>query len=85
MSYPKIVVTPPGPKARALVKKDEELISPSYVRFYPLAVESGKGCIVKDVDGNEYIDFNSGLVCLNVGHNHPKVIAATIIGSGELQ
>jgi 4-aminobutyrate aminotransferase len=75
-THPKIVVTPPGPKARELVKKDERLISPSYVRFYPLVVESGKGCIVKDVDGNEYIDFNSGLVCLNVGHNHPRVVAA---------
>ena len=75
-SYPKIVVTPPGPKARELVKKDESLISPSYGRFYPLVVESGKGCIVKDVDGNEFIDFNSGLVCMNVGHNHPKVVAA---------
>ncbi len=75
-SYPKIVVTPPGPKARELVKKDEKLISPSYGRFYPLVVESGKGCIVKDVDGNEYIDFNSGLVCMGIGHNHPKVIAA---------
>ncbi|MGA2308389.1 MAG: acetyl ornithine aminotransferase family protein [Candidatus Bathyarchaeia archaeon] len=74
--YPKIVVTPPGPKARELVKKDEEFISPSYGRFYPLVVESGKGCIVKDVDGNEFIDFNSGLVCMAVGHNHPKVVAA---------
>ncbi|MEM2947464.1 MAG: acetyl ornithine aminotransferase family protein [Candidatus Bathyarchaeia archaeon] len=74
--YPKIVVTPPGPKARELVKKDERFISPSYVRFYPLVVESGRGCIVRDVDGNEYIDFNSGLACLNVGHNHPKVIDA---------
>ncbi|HJX02271.1 MAG TPA: acetyl ornithine aminotransferase family protein [Candidatus Bathyarchaeia archaeon] len=75
-NYPKIVVTPPGPKARELVKKDEQLISPSYGRFYPLVVESGKGCIVKDVDGNEFIDFNSGLVCMNVGHNHPKVVSA---------
>lgn len=75
-SYPRIVVTPPGPKAREMVKKDERLISPSYGRFYPLVVESGKGCIVKDVDGNEYIDFNSGLVCLNVGHSHPRVVSA---------
>jgi 4-aminobutyrate aminotransferase len=75
-TYPKIVVTPPGPKAREWVKKDETLISPSYGRFYPLVVESAKGCIVKDVDGNEFIDFNSGLVCMNVGHNHPKVVAA---------
>ena len=74
--YPKIVVRPPGPKARNLVRKDEALISPSYVRFYPLVVESGEGCIVRDVDGNEYIDFNSGLLCLNVGHSHPKVVQA---------
>jgi 4-aminobutyrate aminotransferase len=76
VDYPKIIVTPPGPKARELVKKDESLISPSYGRFYPLVVESGKGCIVTDVDGNEYIDFNSGLVCLNVGHGHPRVVKA---------
>ncbi len=75
-NYPKIVVTPPGPKAREYVKKDENYISPSYGRFYPLVVESGKGCIVKDVDGNEFIDFNSGLVCMNVGHSHPKVVSA---------
>jgi len=75
-NYPKIVVTPPGPKARELVKKDEQLISPSYLRFYPLVVDSGNGCIIRDVDGNEYIDFNSGLVCLNVGQNHPKVVEA---------
>ncbi len=74
--YPKIVVTPPGPKARELIKRDERVISPSYIRFYPLVVESGKGCIVRDVDGNEYIDFNSGLVCLNVGQCHPKVVEA---------
>lgn len=75
-AYPKIVVSPPGPKARELIRRDECLISPSYARFYPLVVESGNGCIVRDVDGNEYIDFNSGSACLNVGHNHPKVVAA---------
>src|SRR5438309_1198815 len=74
--YPKIVVTPPGPKARALVGEDEQVISGSLVRFYPLAAESGHDSIVKDVDGNEYIDFNSGLVCLAVGHSHPRVMEA---------
>jgi 4-aminobutyrate aminotransferase len=74
--YPKIVVTPPGPKARELAQRDEKVISQSFVRFYPLAIQSGKGCIIRDVDGNEYIDLNSGLVCLNVGHSHPKVVDA---------
>jgi len=73
---PKIVVTPPGPKAKELLARDERYISPSYVRWYPLVVEEGKGCIVRDVDGNEYIDFNSGLAVMNVGHCHPKVLEA---------
>jgi 4-aminobutyrate aminotransferase len=75
-AYPKIVVSPPGPKARAFLKKDERFISPSYVRYYPLVVESANGCVVKDVDGNEYIDLNAGIACMNVGHGHPKVVAA---------
>ncbi|KPV62084.1 MAG: Glutamate-1-semialdehyde 2,1-aminomutase [Candidatus Bathyarchaeota archaeon BA2] len=74
--YPRIVVRPPGPKARELVKRDEACISPSYIRYYPLVIESGKDCILRDVDGNEYLDFNSGLACLNVGHRHPKVVNA---------
>jgi hypothetical protein len=33
-----------------------------------LVVEGGEGAIVRGVDGNEYIDFNSGIAVLNVGH-----------------
>lgn len=73
---PKIVVTPPGPKARELLERDSSVLSRSAVRWYPLVAESGSGCIVKDVDGNEYIDFNSGLAVMSVGHSHPKVVKA---------
>ncbi len=76
MSYPKIVVTPPGPKAKAILERDAEIISPSYGRAFPLVISSGKGSIITDVDGNKFIDFNAGLACLSVGHSHPKVIAA---------
>ena len=73
---PKIVVTPPGPKARELLAKYADTLSRSVVGIYPLVVESGSGCFVRDVDGNEFIDFNSGLVVLNVGHSHPRVVKA---------
>jgi 4-aminobutyrate aminotransferase len=76
MFYPKIVVSPPGPRARELIRRDELFVSPSYLRYYPLVVESANDCIVKDVDGNEYIDFNSGIACMNVGHNNPRVVEA---------
>src|SRR5262249_4163695 len=29
-----------------------------------------------DVDGNTFLDFTGGVGCLNVGHTHPKVVAA---------
>ena len=76
VAYPKILVSPPGPKARELVRKDELYVSSSYQRYYPLVVESANDCIVTDVDGNQYIDLNSGIACMNVGHNHPKVVEA---------
>jgi len=76
VSYPKIVVTPPGPRAREIVDRDHALISPSFGRAYPLVIKSGDGCIITDVDGNKFIDMNAGLAVLNVGHRHPKVINA---------
>ena len=76
MSYPNIVVKPPGPKARAIVERDHAIISPSFGRVYPLVIKSGRGCIITDVDGNEYIDLNAGLAVCNVGHSHPRVVQA---------
>jgi len=73
MTYPKIKVTPPGPKAKAIVDRDAAVISPSFGRAYPLVVESAEGNIVRDVDGNEFIDMNAGLAVCSVGHGHPKL------------
>ena len=76
MAYPKIKVTPPGPKAKKIVERDAAVISPSFGRAYPLAIERGEGNIVIDVDGNEFIDMNAGLAVCSVGHSHPKVVKA---------
>ncbi|MGW8224028.1 MAG: 4-aminobutyrate--2-oxoglutarate transaminase [Syntrophobacteria bacterium] len=42
----------------------------------PYYVESAKGAIIYDVDGCEFIDFAGGIGVMNVGHSHPKVVAA---------
>ncbi len=39
-------------------------------------VESARGAILRDVDGNEFIDFAGGIAVMNIGHSHPKVVAA---------
>jgi taurine--2-oxoglutarate transaminase len=42
----------------------------------PLAIAGGSGSTVWDFEGNEYLDFSSQLVNVNIGHQHPKVVAA---------
>jgi len=66
----------PGPKAQAVVKKTAKYVSPSISRFYPLAIESAHGSLVKDVDGNQFIDFAAGIAVLSTGSTHPKVVQA---------
>lgn len=56
----------------------------SYPRKLPLAIAKAHGCIVTDVEGNEYLDCLAGAGTLALGHNHPAVIAAIqdVITSG---
>lgn len=66
----------PGPKARALVERDEAVISPSYPRDYPFAMDYGKGAWLWDVDGNRFLDFMAGIAVNSTGHSHPEVVKA---------
>ena len=38
--------------------------------------ERGFGSVVYDVEGKEYLDFNSGQMCSALGHNHPRIVEA---------
>lgn len=42
----------------------------------PLPIAAAEGSYFWDYDGNRYLDFSSQLVNVNIGHQHPKVIAA---------
>jgi 4-aminobutyrate aminotransferase len=66
----------PGPEAAAIIARDEAVTSPSLTRVYPLVVRRGRGCVVEDVDGNRFLDFNAGIAVVAAGHAHPDVNAA---------
>jgi taurine--2-oxoglutarate transaminase len=42
----------------------------------PMCIAGAEGSYVWDYDGNRYLDFSSQLVNVNIGHQHPKVVAA---------
>ncbi|MEM3444411.1 MAG: acetyl ornithine aminotransferase family protein [Thermoplasmata archaeon] len=75
MEVPKIIVEPPGKKAKKVVEEDAKYIATS-TKTSPVVAARAKNAIVEDVDGNIYIDFSSGIGVLNIGHCHPAVVEA---------
>ena len=81
---PHIKTALPGPNARRVLEGDERYISPSYTRSYPMVAKRGRGVIVEDVDGNEFLDFSAGIAVTSTGHCHPEVVAAIQKQAAEL-
>lgn len=73
---PHLLTSVPGPRAKAIIGRDSNVISPSYTRSYPLVADRGEGAIVEDVDGNRFLDFSAGIAVVSTGHCHPEVVAA---------
>jgi 4-aminobutyrate aminotransferase len=73
---PKIVVTPPGPKAQEWIRQDEAALSPSLTRSSALVGVRAEGVFIEDADGNVYLDFGSGIAVTALGHRPPEVVAA---------
>jgi 4-aminobutyrate aminotransferase len=76
MKVPDIRVPPPGPRARAILDRDRQVVSPSYPRSAPFVMARGEGAIVEDVDGNVYLDACAGIAVASTGHAHPDVVNA---------
>lgn len=81
---PKIKTRLPGPKAQKVLQGDAQYVSPSYTRSYPLVAKRGRGVMVEDVDGNEFLDFSAGIAVVSTGHCHPEVVAAIQKQAAEL-
>ena len=81
---PSIKTKLPGPNAQRILKEDERWLSPSYTRSYPLVAQRGRGVVIEDVDGNEFLDFSAGIAVVSAGHCHPEVVAAIQKQAAEL-
>ena len=75
----RVADSPYGPLAREMLEDLIETESTSSVGFgiwsCPPVMERGKGALVYDVDGKEYIDMISGFSVNNLGHCHPEIVA----------
>ncbi len=68
---------------KSLHEIDQKHYLPTFKR-YPIALDRGEGSVVWDVDGNEYIDALAGIAVSNIGHAHPKLVAAIAAQAAKL-
>ena len=65
----------PGPRSELLHKRKLSAVSAGVGTGLPVYVERAGGGIVVDVDGNQLIDFGSGIAVTTVGNAAPRVVA----------
>lgn len=65
------------------IEKSDKYIMKTYGR-YPIVPVRGEGCRLWDADGKEYLDFLGGVAVNNLGHCHPKIVAALQKQAAEL-
>jgi 4-aminobutyrate aminotransferase-like enzyme len=83
---PHLPVPPPGPASQDQHARCTRYFKglSSQVKLFPVAFESGSGCVLRDVDGNDYIDFSSGIYVTTLGHCHPKISEAIAKAASQL-
>lgn len=73
---PELKTALPGPKTAAIMERDKQHLSTSYMRPYPFVPDHGEGVWLTDVDGNTMLDFFAGIAVSTTGHAHPHVVKA---------
>lgn len=58
---------------KEIIDLDSKYIMQTYGR-QPIALTHGKGAVVWDIEGNEYLDFFAGIAVNALGQSHPKII-----------
>jgi 4-aminobutyrate aminotransferase len=83
LTGPHLQTSLPGPRAREIIARDAQVVSPSYTRDYPLVIARGEGAFVEDVDGNVFLDCTAGIAVTATGHTHPEVVQAVTEQAGR--
>ncbi|HWN33158.1 MAG TPA: 4-aminobutyrate--2-oxoglutarate transaminase [Pseudonocardia sp.] len=70
------LVTPiPGPRSATLHERRVRAVSAGVGAGLPIYIDEASGAVLRDVDGNQLIDFASGIAVTSVGHGDPRVVA----------
>lgn len=81
------MIAPDPARGQEVLDLDRQYVFHSWsaqATLNPMLIAGAAGSYVWDYDGNKFLDFSSQLVNTNIGHQHPKVIAAIQEQAGKL-
>ncbi|MEM0084165.1 MAG: aspartate aminotransferase family protein [Candidatus Methanomethylicia archaeon] len=68
-----------------IIETQKKTMFPCMPRYrQPIVLVEGRGAIVKDLEGREYVDLFAGYAAVNIGHCHPKVVEAILYWAQRL-
>ncbi|GGG69732.1 4-aminobutyrate aminotransferase GabT [Kocuria dechangensis] len=71
-----LVTEVPGPRSRELQERRAAVVPRGAVSSMPVYAEDADGGVIRDVDGNSFVDLGSGIAVTSVGASAPAVVAA---------
>lgn len=77
--FAKLKTAVPGPRSQALVEAERPYLAPGTQgiwRLAGIAAEDGEGALLRDVDGNQFLDTVAGICVGSLGYKHPRQIQA---------
>ena len=63
----------PGPRSARIVEEFKKIVYDSTFT-YPLVIKTGRGCVIEDIDGIEFLDFTSNIGSCPLGYSHPEIL-----------
>ena len=72
----RLVTDLPGPRSRELMARKTGAVAAGVGTTLPVYVEQAGGGILRDVDGNQLIEFGSGIADTTGGNASPRLVAA---------
>src|SRR6202035_2256105 len=76
MAFIQLKTALPGPKSLAALERRKQALPNGLAKSTDTVVEEAEGALVRDVDGNQLLDFAGGIGMINVGHRNEKVVQA---------
>lgn len=76
MNFIQLKTAVPGPKSQEILKRRNAALPAGAGRATEIVVEDASGALIRDVDGNQFIDLAGGIGIANVGHAPENVVNA---------